>query len=70
MPPATTVRLLPDVIDVSSLISCAGFTSLMSTLYGVCRGYEPERIARLAIFGSTVGTIVGVALLAVGLVSN
>lgn len=67
---ATTVRLLPDVVDISTILDCSGFGALLFTMYGVTRRWDPDRITRLAIGGSTVGCIFGVAMLAIGLISN
>jgi hypothetical protein len=67
---ATTVRLLPDVVDVSIILDCSGLCALLFTMYGVARRWDPDRITRLAIGGSTMGSIFGVAMLAIGLIFN
>jgi hypothetical protein len=54
---ATRVQLLPDVIDLSLIPTGAGLGSLILVTYGALRRFEPERIARLALFGTLVGGV-------------
>ena len=54
---ATRVQLLPDVIDLSLIPTGAGLGSLLLVGYGALRRFEPERIGRLALFGTLVGDV-------------
>ena len=49
---AARIRLLPEVIDLSIIPTGAGFGSLLGTLYGAARRYDPDRIARLCLGGT------------------
>jgi hypothetical protein len=52
---ATSVRLLPEVIDVSIVLTGAGLGATSFTVYGALRGYSPDRIARLTFGGTVLG---------------
>jgi len=67
---ATTVRLIPEVIGASTILTLSGLLALVFTMYGVARRYDPDRVARLTLCGSTVGCICGVAYLVIALISN
>jgi hypothetical protein len=54
---ATRVQLLPDVIDLSFIPTGSGICSLILVLYGALRRFDPERIGRLALFGTLIGGI-------------
>jgi hypothetical protein len=56
---ATRVRLLPEVIDISIIPTIAGTASIAFTTYGAMRRFDPDRIARLSLLGTVVGTIGG-----------
>jgi hypothetical protein len=64
---ATRVRLLPEVIDVSIILTGAGLGGLAATTYGALRRYDADRIARLTLGGTVVGACVGLLVLLVGL---
>ena len=64
---ATRVRLLPEVIDVSIILTGAGLGGLAFTTYGAVRRYDPDRIGRLSLGGSVLGACVGLLVLLVGL---
>jgi hypothetical protein len=61
LPDATTVRFLPEQIDVSFLVTTAGLGALVATLFGALRGYDSERHRRVVLFGTVVGSTLGVA---------
>jgi hypothetical protein len=66
---ATRVQLLPDVIDISIILTGAGLGSLIFVVYGALRRFGPDRIGRLALLGTLLGggltaMIVTLALLA------
>jgi hypothetical protein len=63
---ATSVRLLPEVIDVSIIPTTAGLGSLALTSYGALRRFDPDRVAQLALLGTITGAAVGLVGLAVG----
>jgi hypothetical protein len=54
---ATRVQLLPEVIDLSLIPTGAGLGSLILVGYGALRRFDPERIGRLALFGTLVGGV-------------
>jgi hypothetical protein len=54
---ATRVQLLPDVVDLSLIPTGAGLGSLLLVGYGALRRFEPDRIGRLALFGTLVGGV-------------
>jgi SAM-dependent methyltransferase len=66
---ATRVQLLPDVIDVSIILTGSGLGSLVLVAYGALRRFGPDRIGRLALLGTLLGggataLAVAIALLA------
>ena len=54
---ATRVQLLPDVIDLSIIPTGAGCGSLVLCAYGAARGFGPERLARVMMFGTLLGAV-------------
>jgi hypothetical protein len=68
MPPFdTTVRLLPEHLDISFVLTASGLGALFFTLAGTLRGFDPERLRRVALLGSLVGGIGGVGCLVLAL---
>lgn len=63
---ATRVRLLPEVVDPSIVLTCSGLGALAFSAYGALRRFDPDRVARLALGGTLLGAAFG-ALLFVGL---
>jgi|tagenome__1003787_1003787.scaffolds.fasta_scaffold20886777_2 hypothetical protein len=66
---ATRVQLLPDVIDISIILTGSGLGSLSFVFYGALRRFGPAHIGRLALLGTLLGggvtaVIVSLALLA------
>jgi len=64
--------VLPDVIDVSFVLSVSGFGGLLATLIAAVLGLHPDRLARLVVFGNLVGAVMGslvFVLVAPGLIS-
>ncbi len=49
---ATRVRLLPEVIDISLVPTCAGIGSLVFAGVGAVRRFPLERIGRLTLLGT------------------
>jgi hypothetical protein len=60
---ATRVRVLPDVIDVSIILTVAGLGGLAFTTYGALRRYDPDRVARLTLAGTVGGGCLGMFIL-------
>ena len=52
---AARVQVLPDVIDVSIIPTAAGLGSLAFALFGAVRRFDPDRLARVALFGTLLG---------------
>ena len=61
---ATRVQLLPEVIDVSVVLTGAGFGSLLACAVGASCRLSPDRLGRVAL----LGTLVGGGATAIGLV--
>ena len=57
---AFRVRLLPEVIDVSIILTFSGLGAVGFTLYGAVRRFDPDRIARLTLGGTVLGTLGGI----------
>jgi hypothetical protein len=53
---ATRVQLLPDVIDLSIIPTGSGLGSLIFVLYGALRRFGPDRIGRLSLLGTVLGS--------------
>ena len=60
---ATRVQVLPEVIDVTIVLTAAGLGALAGTMYGAIRRYPSERVGRLSMFGTVVGGLAGAAFL-------
>ena len=60
---AVEVRLLPEVIDVSTIPTGAGLGSLGAAFYVAARQFDADRLGRLAL----LGTLAGGAITTVGL---
>jgi hypothetical protein len=52
---ATRVQLLPDVIDVSFILTVAGLCGLLGAGVGALRGDDPDRTARLSLRWTLLG---------------
>jgi hypothetical protein len=65
---ATRVQVLPEVIDVSIILTFAGLGSLALSSYGALRRVHPDRIARLSLGGSLLGGAVGLLVFLIVLV--
>ena len=60
---ATRVRLLPEVVDISLVPTCAGIGSLVFAGVGAVRRFPLERIGRLTLLGTLLGGRVAVLIL-------
>jgi hypothetical protein len=60
---AVRVQLLPDVIDASFVLTFSGGGGLIATFVAATLGFEPERLARLVVFGNLGGAVLGSCLL-------
>jgi hypothetical protein len=66
---AIRFQLLPDVIDLSFVVTFSGIGGLLMALVGALAGFPPDRLARLVVFGNLIGAAVGTIVLLVGVVS-
>ena len=66
----TRVQLLPDVIDFTFVPTCAGFGGLAFMAVGAVLRFTPDRLGRITVFGQLTGAVVGLVLLAVGIVAG
>jgi hypothetical protein len=62
---AVRFQLLPEVIDLSFVLAFSGFFALLATLVAAVLGFEPDRLARLVVFGNIVGAAIGTVILLV-----
>lgn len=61
---AVEIGLLPDRIDVGSILTASGFGALAAMAVAATLRFEQERLNRIVTFGTLLGaTISGVALL-------
>ena len=56
----TRVQLLPDVVDLTSVLTFAGFGGLFATTAGAASRLSPDRLGRVAMLGQLVGAVVGI----------
>lgn len=57
---ATTVRLLPEHIDLSIVLTTAGLGAFVATCIGALLRFGAERLRRIALLGSMLGGTIGV----------
>jgi hypothetical protein len=57
---ATTVRLLPEHVDLSIVLTTAGLGAFGTTCLGVFLRLDAERLRRVALLGSLLGGTFGV----------
>ncbi len=62
--PAVRVQLLPEVIDMSFVLTFSGGGGLLATFVGVTLRLDPDRLARLVVLGNLVGACVGASMFA------
>jgi hypothetical protein len=69
--PAVRVQLLPEVIDISFVLTFSGGGGLLATFAAAALRLETDRLARLVVLGNLLGASIGVvvfALVAVGVI--
>ena len=69
---ASRVQVLPDVIDMSFVLSFSGLGGLLATLIAALLRLDPDRLARLVVFGNLAGAGLGslvIVLVALGVIS-
>jgi hypothetical protein len=59
---ATRVELLPDVVDLTFVLTTAGTGGLTLTAIGALARFDPDRLGRIALFGQLVGALVGLLI--------
>jgi hypothetical protein len=57
---ATTVRLLPEHVDLSIVLTTAGLGAFAATCIGVFLRFDADRLRRVALLGSVLGGTFGV----------
>ncbi len=68
---ATRIQLLPDVIDLSFVLTFSGGGGLVATCAAASLRFEPERLARVVVLGNLLGAAFGGAVflaVAVGII--
>jgi hypothetical protein len=60
---ATQIQLVPDVIDFTAIPDAAGTLGLVFAAYGAARGFGPDRLGRLTLFGNLLGGVVATLVL-------
>jgi hypothetical protein len=60
---AVRFQLVPEVIDLSYVLAFSGFFALLATLIAAALRFEPDRLARLVVFGNLVGAVIGTVIL-------
>jgi hypothetical protein len=69
---AVRFQLLPEVVDVSYVLTFSGFGGLLATMVAAALRFDADRLARLVVLGNLLGGLAGtlaVALVALGVVS-
>jgi hypothetical protein len=61
--PAVQVQLLPDVIDISFVLTLSGGCGRFETFVAAGLQFDADRLARLALFGDLLGACIGGAVL-------
>jgi hypothetical protein len=62
--PAVRVQLLPDVIDMSFVLTFSGGGGLLATFVAAALRLDPDRPARLVVLGNLLGACVGALMFA------
>ncbi|MFL5816968.1 MAG: hypothetical protein ACJ76L_05135 [Conexibacter sp.] len=57
---ATTVRLLPEHVDLSIVLTTAGLGAFVASCIGALLRFGAERLRRVALLGSMLGGTLGV----------
>jgi threonine dehydratase len=65
---STRFEALPDVVDLTFILTAAGTGGVLATLVGALLRFDPDRLARLALFGQTLGAAAGAIVVVGGLV--
>jgi hypothetical protein len=63
---ATRFQLLPDVVDLSFVLTASGLGGLLCTLGGVAAGLPYDRLVRVIILGQVLGGLAGAAVVVIG----
>jgi hypothetical protein len=58
---ATRFELLPEVVDVSFILTGAGLGGLAGAAYAALRRFPPDRLGRVVLLGATGASIVVLA---------
>jgi hypothetical protein len=63
----TRFEALPDVVDLTFILTAAGTGGPLATLVGALLRFGPDRLARLSLFGQTTGAVAGAIMVVGGL---
>jgi hypothetical protein len=63
---ATRFQLLPEVIDVSFVLTGAGLGGLGGALYAALLRFSPDRLGRVVLLGNLVGAALAGVLVGLG----
>jgi hypothetical protein len=66
---AVRFQLLPEGIDLSFVLTVSGLFAAITALIGAMARFDPDRLARLVVFGNLLGAVVGTIFLLVGVLS-
>jgi hypothetical protein len=67
---AVRFQLLPEVIDLSFVLTVSGLFAALTALIGAIARVNPDRLARLVVFGNLLGAVVGTIFLLIGVFSR
>jgi hypothetical protein len=56
---AVRFQVLPDVVDLSHVLTLSGFGGFVTALIGAGLRFEADRLARLVLLGNLVGGVAG-----------
>jgi hypothetical protein len=64
------VQFLPDVIDISFVLTGAGLGSLLAAFLGALWRFDPDRLGRVTLLGTLLGGIVALLVLLLALLAD
>lgn len=67
---ATTVRLLPEVVDPSIVVTGSGLGGLLAALFAAAHALPQDRLGRVVLAGNLVGGLFGALIFVLALVAQ
>ena len=67
---ATRIELLPEVVDLSIIPTASGVGGLVTAGYGAARGFPPERLGRITLFGNLGGAAIAAFIILLAVVQD